>query len=99
LLPWVGRAGDIDLGWRSAAAVSSLTSTADAGSWTQTCCLFLLYSHQCRHDGKSMRAAPLFSHRQSFEDRKLNLTKSQEIIFTDQRRKTKFSIPNKIPLL
>jgi len=30
---------------------------------------------------------------------KLNLTKSQEIIFTDQRRKTKFSIPDKIPLL
>ena len=30
---------------------------------------------------------------------KLNLTKSQEIIFTDQRRKAKFSIPDKIPLL
>ena len=30
---------------------------------------------------------------------KLNLTKSQEIIFTDQRRKTKFSIPDEIPLL
>ena len=30
---------------------------------------------------------------------KLNLTLSQEIIFTDQRRKTKFSIPDKIPLL
>ena len=27
------------------------------------------------------------------------MTKSQEIIFTDQRRKTKFSIPDKIPLL
>ena len=30
---------------------------------------------------------------------KLNLTKSPEIIFTDQRRKTKFSIPEEIPLL
>ena len=30
---------------------------------------------------------------------KLNLTKSQEIIFTDQRPKRKFSIPDKIPLL
>ena len=30
---------------------------------------------------------------------KLNLAKSQEIIFTDQRRKTKFSIRDKIPLL
>jgi len=29
----------------------------------------------------------------------LNLTKSQEIIFTDQRRKTKFSLPDKIQLL
>ena len=28
---------------------------------------------------------------------KLNSTKSQEIIFTDQRRKTKFPIPDKIP--
>ena len=30
---------------------------------------------------------------------KLNLTKSQEIIFTDQTQKTKFSILDEIPLL